>query len=110
MRAVVSRTGVPPGTDLGSDDTRVSAMRRAAALGEATFTPPVTVFGTDDRRPKSTRFNNAGLDVSPALNGCLGFGSLNGDQDQVDWRFVDDIDVPDGPWRRIVTLQQVVGW
>jgi len=78
--------------------------------GPAEYDDAAYVFGADDRRPKSTRFNGAGLDVSPALNGCLGFDSLNGDQDRVDWRFVDDVDVPDGPWRRVVTLQQVVGW
>ncbi len=50
VRAVASRTSVPPGTDLGSDATRISAMRRAASLGEATFTPPVTTFGTNDRK------------------------------------------------------------
>ena len=31
------------------------------------------VFGTDDARPVNTEFNGTGMDVSPALNGCLGF-------------------------------------
>lgn len=61
------------------------------------------VFGLDDRRPDNTRFNGAGLDVSPALNGCLGFTDLDGDDDRVDWTFVDDADVPPGPWTKIVT-------
>ncbi len=61
------------------------------------------VFGSDDARPASKRYNNAGMDVSPALNGCLGFRSLNGNRDRVDWRFVDRKDVPAGPWLRIVT-------
>lgn len=61
------------------------------------------VFGLDDRRPDNTRFNGAGLDVSPALNGCLGFTDLDGDDDRVDWAFVDDADVPPGPWTTIVT-------
>ncbi len=61
------------------------------------------VFGTDDARTANTRFNGAGMDVSPALNGCLGFRQLNGSIDRVDWWFVDDIDVPDGPWRILIT-------
>jgi hypothetical protein len=65
------------------------------------------VFGSDDRRPQNTKFNGAGLDVSPALNGCLRFSELNGDDDRVDWQFVDDIDVPPGPWKRIVTTRGV---
>lgn len=65
------------------------------------------VFGTDDPRPANTRFNGAGLDVSPALNGCLGFDSLNGASDLVNWQFVEEEDVPDGPWLEIVTTRQV---
>jgi len=65
------------------------------------------VFGDDDRRPANRRFNGAGMDVSPALNGCLGFTELNGENDRVDWQFVDDADVPDGPWRRLVTTSGV---
>lgn len=65
------------------------------------------VFGADDARPAQRRYNNAGMDVSPALNGCLGFADLDGDADLVSWRFVEDADVPDGPWRRIVTASGV---
>jgi len=65
------------------------------------------VFGSDDRRPANRRYNGAGMDVSPALNGCLGFRELNGEDDRVDWRFVDDDDVPDGPWLRVVTTSGV---
>lgn len=61
------------------------------------------VFGSSDERPRNTRFNGAGMDVSPALNGCLGFSELNGDSDQVSWRFVDEAEVPGGPWLTIVT-------
>lgn len=61
------------------------------------------VFGSDDARPASKRYNNAGMDVSPALNGCLRFTALNGNRDKVNWRFVDARDVPAGPWKRIVT-------
>ena len=66
------------------------------------------VFGSDDRRPANPDFNGAGMDVSPALNGCLGFAELNGESDQVDWRFVDAVDVPSGPWRTVVTTSGVV--
>ena len=61
------------------------------------------VFGTRDAGPKNKRFNGAGMDVSPALNGCLGFSELDGTSDRVDWWFVDDDDVPPGPWRILVT-------
>jgi len=61
------------------------------------------VFGSDDQRPENTKFNSAGMDVSPALNGCLGFTDLNGEDDHVDWRFVDAENVPDGPWRTLIT-------
>lgn len=66
------------------------------------------VFGSDDRRPRNIKFNGAGLDVSPALNGCLGFSAVNGSDDRVDWQFVDDVDVPPGPWTTIVTTRGVV--
>lgn len=61
------------------------------------------VFGTTDARPRSKLANNAGLDVSPALNGCLGFKNLDGDTDKVSWRFVDAGNVPAGPWTELIT-------
>jgi hypothetical protein len=63
------------------------------------------VFGSNNDRPANTKYNGAGMDVSPALNGCLAFSELNGQTDMVDWQFVDDIDVPSGPWKTIVTTQ-----
>ena len=69
--------------------------------GPAVYDDVDYVYGT--ARPKNTRFNGAGLDVSPALNGCLGFAELNGANDRVSWRFVDAADVPAGPWTRLVT-------
>lgn len=71
--------------------------------GPGEYRDAAYVFGTDDRRPDNARFNGAGLDVSPALNGCLGFADLDGQDDRVDWAFVDADDVPAGPWTRIVT-------
>ncbi|MDI9890609.1 MULTISPECIES: hypothetical protein [unclassified Microbacterium] len=75
--------------------------------GPGEYRDAAYVFGSDDRRPDNTRFNGAGLDVSPALNGCLGFRELDGEDDRVDWAFVDEDDVPDGPWTRIVTTSPV---
>jgi hypothetical protein len=70
--------------------------------GPAVYDDVAYVLG--DARPKNTRFNGAGLDVSPALNGCLGFtGAVDGASDRVDWRFIDAVDVPAGPWTRIRT-------
>lgn len=61
------------------------------------------VFGKKNARPLNKRFNGAGMDVSPSLNGCLGFRSINGATDKVNWQFVESYDVPPGPWTRIVT-------
>ena len=65
------------------------------------------VFGSDDRRPANSRYNGAGLDVSPALTGCLGFTDINGAENRVSWRFVERRDVPEGPWTRLITTSQV---
>jgi hypothetical protein len=60
-------------------------------------------FNTDDHdyvfgnsRPKNQENEGAGLDVSPAVRDYLGMssGAL------CDWRFVEDDEVLDGPWRR----------
>ena len=51
------------------------------------------VFGSE--RPRPNRNGGAGLDVSPAVRDYLGLGSL----DIVDWTFVDEKKVPDGPWK-----------
>lgn len=55
------------------------------------------VFGTSP--PSSDENDGAGLDVSPAMRDCLDL-SANGVSS---WRFVDDDDVPEGPWKKIVT-------
>jgi hypothetical protein len=65
------------------------------------------VFGSHNERPANRRYGGAGMDVSPALNGCLAFSALNGDTDRVSWRFVDAADVPRGPWKTLVTTQGV---
>jgi hypothetical protein len=71
------------------------------------------VFGHTNARPASELANNAGLDVSPALRDYLHFtgSSLsdqqNGDSNKVNWQFVDDDQVPAGPWTVMVTTRQV---
>ncbi len=75
--------------------------------GPGVYDDAAYVFGADDRRPANTEFNGAGLDVSPALNGCLAFSELDGEDDVVDWQFVEADEVPDGPWRIIVTTSGV---
>lgn len=65
------------------------------------------VFGTTDARPVNRRYGAAGMDVSPALTGCLGFSELDGITKGVSWRFVDRVDVPDGPWAILETTSGV---
>ena len=72
------------------------------------------VFGSTDARPANKQFSGdpsqgAGADVSPALNGCLGFADLDGDNDHMSWQFVDAAAVPAGPWKDVVTTSQVDG-
>ena len=50
------------------------------------------VFG--DERPSPNRNHDAGIDVSPAVRDYLRLGPV----DLVDWRFVEQADVPAGPW------------
>ena len=62
--------------------------------GPFTTDDPDYVFG--DSPPSNTANSNAGIDISPAVRDYLGVRS----HQQVDWRFVDLDEVPDGPWRR----------
>lgn len=73
--------------------------------GPAEYNDSAYVFGSDDARPRSKKFNGAGMDVSPALNGCLGFTQLDGTKDRVNWQFVEEGAVPEGPWKKIVTTR-----
>lgn len=61
-------------------------------------------FVTDDweyvfkgKRPRNTRNNAAGIDLSPAVRDYLG---IPGGSAVVHWRFVDFSHVPGGPWAR----------
>lgn len=81
-----------------------SCFGQVEDAGPAQYHDARYVFGTDDQRPINRKFGGAGLDVSPALNGCLGFHELDGIA-KVDWQFVDAVDVPPGPWSRLVTTE-----
>ncbi len=65
------------------------------------------VFGDGSVQPKNKDANNAGMDVSPALRDCLKFDGLNTDTNKIDWQFINEKDVPDGPWKKIVTTSQI---
>jgi hypothetical protein len=56
------------------------------------------VFG-DAATPKNTFGLKAGLDISPAVAQYLGMD----DSGNTEWRFVEEKDLPDGPWKVIVT-------
>jgi hypothetical protein len=56
------------------------------------------VFG-QSTRPKSSFNNHAGLDLSPACWQVLGME----DNGWTQWEFVDESEVPDGPWKEIIT-------
>jgi hypothetical protein len=56
------------------------------------------VFGSA-AKPKNRNGMKAGLDISPAAAQYLGIK----DSAHTEWRFVDAADVPDGPWKTIVT-------
>lgn len=58
------------------------------------------VFGTE--QPANRKNGSTGLDVSPAVRDYLGFkGSAH-----TDWQFVDFENVPDGPWKKIITKSE----
>ncbi|APT75920.1 hypothetical protein LN42_05650 [Marinitoga sp. 1137] len=59
------------------------------------------VFGNS--KPKNTINNYAGLDVSPAVRDYLNLKDI----DKIDWQFVDEKDVPDGPWKEIIITSQI---
>ena len=60
------------------------------------------VFG--DASPSNTLNHDAGLDVSPAVRDYIG---LQHGKNIVSWRFVDFVNVPDGPWKDTITSSGV---
>lgn len=64
------------------------------------------VFGT--AAPKNRYNDRAGLDLSPAVWIYLGYDTRNMDnQAKMNWQFVDQEDVPNGPWMEVVTYRQI---
>jgi len=61
------------------------------------------VFGSGSEMPANKMNNNAGLDVSPAVRDYLGLEGMG----LVSWQFVDENQVPDGPWTRVITRSPV---
>lgn len=67
-------------------------------------------FGEDDInyvfgniKPLNKINNTAGLDVSPAVKSYLKLDDI----DIVNWKFVDFKNVPNGPWKEIITNSQI---
>jgi hypothetical protein len=58
------------------------------------------VFG-EVMEPKNKQIKAAGIDLSPAVRDCLQVKPVA----KVSWRHVDEKDVPDGPWRQVVTTR-----
>jgi hypothetical protein len=64
------------------------------------------VFGT--ATPKNTENDHAGLDLSPAVWIYLGYDTQNMDNKaKMSWQFVPEEEVPNGPWREVVTYSQI---
>jgi len=60
------------------------------------------VFGSS--RPKTRQNGGAGIDISPSIRDYLGLKS----GEQCHWRFVEDAQVPYGPWKKYGQATQVV--
>lgn len=60
------------------------------------------VFGSEDI-PRNIFGAEAGLDISPALRDCLQVGGIS----ETGWRFVDEEEVPPGPWSELITSSPV---
>jgi hypothetical protein len=66
------------------------------------------VFGTTDARPLNRKYSGDptqgdGMDVSPALNGCLGFNDPDGDNDHVNGSSSTRRRCRPAPWTILVT-------
>lgn len=58
------------------------------------------VFG--EAEPKNQFGQKAGIDISPAVRDCLQAGGVS----KVDWYFIDEEEVPNGPWKEIITTSE----
>jgi hypothetical protein len=59
------------------------------------------VFGKS--LPKNKENKSAGIDLSPAVKDFLNLDGM----DKVTWQFVEEKDVPDGPWKNIITRSNI---
>lgn len=59
------------------------------------------VFG--ESSPLNSINKDAGLDVSPAVRDYLQLEGI----DSVTWSFIDEKDVPNGPWKRVITTTNI---
>jgi hypothetical protein len=59
------------------------------------------VFGSNN--PSNGENDSAGIDLSPAVRDYLSLEDI----DMVDWQFVNDEEVPSGPWKEIVSTSQI---
>jgi len=71
--------------------------------GPSVYDDSSYVFGNNS--PKNNSINHSGLDLSPAVSDYIGLYSDN--NNMVSWKFVDSSQVPDGPWKKIITTSQV---
>ena len=95
-------------TDTSTGHTCFGQIADAGPSRGTNYHDATYVFGITDARPLNRSYSGDptqgdGMDVSPALNGCLGFNDLDGDNDHVNWQFVDAPQVPAGPWTILVT-------
>jgi len=59
------------------------------------------VFGSE--KPDNKENKNAGIDLSPAVYDYLKMNS----NEKIDWQFIEFSEVPDGPWKKIITKSQI---
>lgn len=67
------------------------------------------VFGDGEQRPRNQYGLKAGIDLSPTMAAQLGFDIESGSA-EVTWHFVDDEDVPDGPWNKYPAIDNKTHW
>ena len=64
------------------------------------------VFG--DTKPQNKENDNAGLDLSPAVWIYLGYDTTQMQNSaKMNWQFVEEAKVPQGPWKDVVTTSQI---
>jgi hypothetical protein len=67
------------------------------------------VFGESDAVPVAVPGVKAAIGLSPSAAHVLGFSEADGTE-KITWRFVDEADVPDGPWRDYPPIDNKIRW